>query len=570
MESDPSEEDEPESANRRRFLKALGAVGVVGLAGCGGDGDDTDEPTETTGDMGTTESPETAEPPETTETPEPTGQTPTETGTPECQLGDEAESLISFDGVSDGALNVSPNADTISGVIQNPYLFDIQSGEVTLEPPSDEWEISNPSGNTFDTLESQTDQEVEWEVSVPSVAGEEFELTTSSTYEAPNCDEPADVQHTQAVFVDPYIGQEFQQLATAPEYVDEWDDGDSPGDPGSGGPTANGVEVDLDLSDWADAVNFQLRFGDYWSGDGFGARLQFVDIIADGETIHSVTPGTETEEAYLVENNGSQIGGTGLRFADGGSSWTYQFGVPEGTEELTAFIVIDNHFLVEGREGLERGDGVTTDPLVGNARIAHMSPDAPNVDVYVDGDAVIEDVAFGDTSDYLEVPAGDRQVEITAAGDASTTVFDGTVNVTANTDFTVVAAGETSEDADQPFEVLTLRDNNAAVSDGIARLRALHVSPDAPAVDITAAGGDDVLFDGVAFGESGYTTVEANDYTVQIRDDTESNDGEVVADSDVSLNGGTVYTAFAAGYLNPDEAPADTPFDLIVAQDSGG
>jgi hypothetical protein len=200
-----------------------------------------------------------------------------------------------------------------------------------------------------------------------------------------------------------------------------------------------------------------------------------------------------------------------------------------------------------------------------------MSPDAPNVDVYVDGgDAVLTDVPFGTISDYLEVPAGDRQVEITAAGDASTTVFDGTVNVTANTDFTVVAAGETSEDADQPFEVLTLRDNNAAVSDGIARLRALHVSPDAPAVDITAAGGDDVLFDGVAFGESGYTTVEANDYTVQIRDDTESNDGEVVADSDVSLNGGTVYTAFAAGYLNPDEAPADTPFDLIVAQDSGG
>ena len=28
--------------------------------------------------------------------------------------------------------------------------------------------------------------------------------------------------------------------------------------------------------------------------------------------------------------------------------------------------------------------------------------------------------------------------------------------------------------------------------------------------------------------------------------------------------------AFAAGYLNPDEAPGDEGFDLIVAQDSGG
>jgi len=57
---------------------------------------------------------------------------------------------------------------------------------------------------------------------------------------------------------------------------------------------------------------------------------------------------------------------------------------------------------------------------------------------------------------------------------------------------------------------------------------------------------------------------------VQIRGDTESNDGDVVASSDVSLDGGAVYTAFAAGYLNPDEAPADTPFDLIVTQDGGG
>ena len=34
-------------------------------------------------------------------------------------------------------------------------------------------------------------------------------------------------------------------------------------------------------------------------------------------------------------------------------------------------------------------------------------------------------------------------------------------------------------------------------------------------------------------------------------------------------DGGGVYTAFAAGYLSPDDEPADTPFDLIVAQDSG-
>jgi hypothetical protein len=198
-----------------------------------------------------------------------------------------------------------------------------------------------------------------------------------------------------------------------------------------------------------------------------------------------------------------------------------------------------------------------------------MSPNAPNVDVYVDSDdPVLSDVPFGTVSDYLEVPAGERQVEITAAGDASTSVFSGGVPVEADSDYTIAASGEIGDDADQPFEPLVLEDDNSEVGGDEARLRAVHVSPDAPAVDITAAGGDVVLFDGVEYGGSGYTTVEANDYTVEIRGDTDSNDGEVVADFDVSLNGGTVYTAFAAGYLSPDDEPADTSFDLIVAQDS--
>jgi len=200
-------------------------------------------------------------------------------------------------------------------------------------------------------------------------------------------------------------------------------------------------------------------------------------------------------------------------------------------------------------------------------RVAHMSPDAPNVDVAVDGSTVLEDVPFGAVSDYLDVPAGERQVEIRAADDSEATVFDGPVTVEADTDYTVAAVGEVGDDADQPFEPLVLEDDNTDPGGDTARLRVVHASPDAGPVDVTVNAGP-VLFDGVAFGGSGYAEVEANDYTVQIRPDTDGNDGEVAADFDVSLNGGTVYTAFAAGYLTPDDEPVDESFDLIVSQDA--
>jgi hypothetical protein len=205
-----------------------------------------------------------------------------------------------------------------------------------------------------------------------------------------------------------------------------------------------------------------------------------------------------------------------------------------------------------------------------NVRVAHLSPNAPNVDVYVDGSAVLEDVPFGAVSDYLEVPAGERQVEITAAGDPDTSVFEGAVPVEADADYTVAATGELGEMADRPFEPLVLEDDTSAPADDAARVRLVHASPDAPDVDVTVASSGDALYDGVAYGESGTVEVPSGDYTLQVRGDTEGNDGDVAAEFDVSLAGGTAYTAFAAGYLTPDDEPAEAAFDLLVAQDAGG
>jgi hypothetical protein len=218
--------------------------------------------------------------------------------------------------------------------------------------------------------------------------------------------------------------------------------------------------------------------------------------------------------------------------------------------------------------GTEDGTETGTDTGAAMVRVAHLSPNAPNVDVYVDGNAALEDVPFGAVSDYLELPAGAHTVEITAAGDAETSVFEGEVTVEAETSYTVAAIGELGDEGDQPFEPLVLEDQNEPPGDDMARVRAVHASPDAPAVDITVASSGDALFDGVPYGESGYVEVPAGDYTLQIRGDTEGNDGDVAAEFDVSVEGGQVYTAFAAGYLSPDDEPADTPFDLIVAQDT--
>jgi len=213
-------------------------------------------------------------------------------------------------------------------------------------------------------------------------------------------------------------------------------------------------------------------------------------------------------------------------------------------------------------EETDGDDGEESEPDA-SIRVAHLSPDAPNVDVYVDGDAILEDVPYRTVSDYLEVQSGTYQVMITAAGDMDTVVYDQELEVPAG-EFTIAALGELAEE-NEAFGVEVYEDDVSDPGED-ARVRLVHAAPDAPNVDVTVGG--DPLFEDVPFGAAGSTTVAAGEYTLEVRPATENNDGDVVAEFDLTPEAGVVYTGFAVGYLAPDEAPADAPFDLEVVVDA--
>ncbi|MFC3476637.1 DUF4397 domain-containing protein [Halobacterium litoreum] len=201
--------------------------------------------------------------------------------------------------------------------------------------------------------------------------------------------------------------------------------------------------------------------------------------------------------------------------------------------------------------------------------VAHASPDAPAVDVYVDNETALEDFAFGDVSDYLELDAGAHTVAITVADDRSAVVFEGNLTLERGTATTVAAAGEVSENGTTAFAPRVFPNDALTPDNDYAAVRVAHLSPDAPTVDVTAEDGDVVLAENVSFGNaSAYVTVPAGDYEVEIRADTPNADGPVVATVDVSLDDEEAYTAWAVGYASPDDAPADTPFEVILTEDA--
>ncbi|HUF52884.1 MAG TPA: DUF4397 domain-containing protein [Dehalococcoidia bacterium] len=182
-------------------------------------------------------------------------------------------------------------------------------------------------------------------------------------------------------------------------------------------------------------------------------------------------------------------------------------------------------------------------------RVLHASPDAPAVDIYLDGAEAISDLDFDDITDYVAVPAGDHNVQIfpASADGSGEPVIQADVTLTASTDYTIAAVGALAD-----IEPLVLVDNNAAPAAGQAHLRVVHASPDAPAVDVFAEGAG-VVVPGAEFKDtSGYLPLGAGTYNLEVR--AAGTETVAIDLPGVTLEAGNVYTAFAVGFLESSPA----------------
>lgn len=169
-------------------------------------------------------------------------------------------------------------------------------------------------------------------------------------------------------------------------------------------------------------------------------------------------------------------------------------------------------------------------------RILHASPDAPAVDVYVDGNAAVEGANFKDATDYLMLAPGPHKVEIFPAGKKDQAVIAQQLEVEGGKSYTVAAVNKLAN-----LELIAVEDERKAPK-GKAYTRVGHLSSDAPTVDVGVIKGDTVFSD-LSFKDiSVYQELEPGTYNLEIR----TPDGKQVLDlSGTKLEKDTVYSVFA-------------------------
>jgi uncharacterized repeat protein (TIGR01451 family) len=234
-----------------------------------------------------------------------------------------------------------------------------------------------------------------------------------------------------------------------------------------------------------------------------------------------------------------------------GHTITYQatvdMDVAGGTELTNVLTHINSHLGT-----MEESTSATITVAMGDARlrVAHLAPFAMDpgtaVTITLNGNPTLTDVAFGDSTTYMTVPAGEYLVEV-FPGASSSAAISATVNLMEDTDYSAVAIGGANN---WDLALNLYEDDNTAPAAGFAHVRFGHLAPfaegaTATLADIRTDAGavvvNDVPFDTLA----GYMPLPAGEYDLQV---TSADGTEVYIDlAPFTLADGDILYAVAAG-----------------------
>ena len=174
---------------------------------------------------------------------------------------------------------------------------------------------------------------------------------------------------------------------------------------------------------------------------------------------------------------------------------------------------------------------------VGWVRLAHFSPNTPAVDVYLysfgdsSAELVLHHVAYGDTSPYETLAAGEYTVAMRAAGAAPTTkpALSASLTVKAGHSYTVAGLGPESGLR------LAVLDDQLTPPDGKALVRVIQASLQDHVVTVSYNGS--ALATGLAFGSvTAYKSVDPETVTVHVAGSSEN------TSTTITVAAGTVHT----------------------------
>ena len=174
--------------------------------------------------------------------------------------------------------------------------------------------------------------------------------------------------------------------------------------------------------------------------------------------------------------------------------------------------------------------------------VTHASPDGPGVDLLVNNTKMnTAALNYPLNTGYISVSAGTSNIKVNVAGTA-TSVINADLAFAKDQHYSIFAVDSVSN-----ISAVVLTDDLSAPAAGKAHIRFVHLSPNAPAVDVALVGGA-VVFPNKSFkGYTEFTPLDAATYNLEVRVAGTMNVALTLPP--ITLVAGKIYTVYAKGFL---------------------
>ncbi|MCX7771499.1 MAG: DUF4397 domain-containing protein, partial [Clostridia bacterium] len=190
------------------------------------------------------------------------------------------------------------------------------------------------------------------------------------------------------------------------------------------------------------------------------------------------------------------------------------------------------------------------------ARMIHLAPNTPPVDVYLDGKLFYGGLYYKMQTEYVGVRPGNHRVTIYPSGQRQNPVLLKTVFIPKRSIVTLAIYGLI------PNLDIMVVDDSTTLSQGRAKVKFVHLSTNAPAVDVIA--NQAVWFNSVYYQESTeYIPVRPGSFNIQLR--VAGTNRMVLNVPNISFARGKSYTLYAIGLVG-----AYPPLQLLITNDGSG
>ncbi|WP_426349003.1 DUF4397 domain-containing protein [Alloiococcus sp. CFN-8] len=185
-------------------------------------------------------------------------------------------------------------------------------------------------------------------------------------------------------------------------------------------------------------------------------------------------------------------------------------------------------------------------------RVFHASPNSPAVDVYANGNMIVKNLSYKEVSQYLPVPAGTYNITVYPTGQMNKPVINTMLSIPENSVFTVAAIGTLPGIGLYPIPEPMMGEKS-----GRPCVRFVHLSPNAPAVDIRLEDGTNVFSNVSYMGITDYACVPAGTYNFNVN--VAGTNNTVLTVPNVRLDNNKYYTIYAVGLVG-----MSPPLDAVL------